>query len=442
MTCKLCLQQIKSMSHHSSLLSPKTLPRTSPFGKTFSSISNSSLIEREARLSAEEQLYLQELARFYAEVEQFEQRKKELQSSSGNIADRTRLLEKLATNLYEFEHVLVEREDNAKRRISEKEAAKNKENEEIANLEEEIKNIENQIPQEALQQEQESKEVEELKKLRYENEAKARLLDQKHQNLINKQKELDQELIKLKDIEYQEEGINKGAKDLLNQVLTDLLDEQQVQKLIKEKEALEDELLAATARVQNVEAKQKQFTKEQKIRLIEINNLQTELDAVKQNSLNLKELTNRLDQSNKQTSDFESQIQELDGQIARLKRKLEIQNSEIQHLEMQEKDIEKRKESCENNNKSLDEIENQLKKRKQKVEIQKSSFPTLNKEIDELKKKFEEKEKACTKLENETQAVLQEFDHIQKQIYKIASSTESEHQQGFEGLNDVLSSND
>ncbi|EAX88567.1 hypothetical protein TVAG_414840 [Trichomonas vaginalis G3] len=430
-----------SFSHHSSLLSPKTLPRSSPFGKSFSSVSDSNLIDREARLSADEQLYLQELARFYADVEQFERRKRELQQSSGNIADRTRILEKLATNLYEFEQVLIDREEKAKKRISDQAARKDKENKDIIDKETEIKSLEQQIPQESFHEEQESHEIEELQKIRYQNESKSKLLKQKQQNIINKQKELDQELIKLKEIEYQEEGINKGARDLLNTILTNLLDEEQYNKLLKEKEDLEDKLLEANARIQNADAKQKQFTREQKVRLMELNSLQTELDNVNQSSQSLKELTSRLDQSFQQNTDFESQIQDLDGQIARLKRKLEIQNAEIQRMEAQEKDLEKRRAACESNNKSLDEIENQLKKRKQQVEIQKSCFPTLNKELDDLKKKYEEKEKSCTKLEKTTQDILHQFDQIQKQIYSYASSTQSEHQQAFEGLSDVLSSN-
>ena len=72
--------------------------------------------------------------------------------------------------------------------------------------------------------------MEELKKISAENETKSIEISKKQANLQVKQRQIDQEAERLRDMEDQENDLNKGAKELLDVLKTKQIDKEEKKK--------------------------------------------------------------------------------------------------------------------------------------------------------------------------------------------------------------------
>lgn len=411
----------------------------SPVSPVKSPIFDKSLITHDNNLSKREEEFLIELKEFYEGVAHYEELMGQMEKNKQRLAGKSLNLLQLASNLSAYQQILEERANEAQQILSEPLDDLSHEQQLIDQLEKEVKEYKQKLPKTSSGDKEAdiSSKLEQAQRIAAENTVKENELKKKQVLLDARQKELEAELESLDKLEQEEDEKMGESKETAQRLLeeTPAIDIEAVEKQRAKRDELvkrREDLKQKKAQMEQDTAKSESAKKQQEE---DLTALQKELQELTESKKKVEDAHITLDGIASQKAQLDIDNGELDDEIARLKRKLEVQNNELARMQTKQNDINRRKNEIDEKARALEEKKKDIEKRREILAKNEEECDTIKAQLAELKKSNIQKDLEVSKLEKQVKDMLEKVIKAQDEIDAKAA----EHQElgNSERLNEL-----
>ena len=381
------------------------------------------LLDQDNDLSIREEDFLIELRDFYEGCDRYEELRAQVERNCHRLAGCPRNLEQLAANIAEYRDALERRAKNAQKSAAEPIEDLTADKQRVEQLENEVRELRRRLPrvpsrEDMMRSGSIKDKLREANSVESANAAKEKELARRKGALEERQKKLEDELAEFERAEQEEDENMRKAKANAKEILDNTPDvdvekiekaRRRKEKLLKKKEDLakKKEILAKKAQDSEQSAKKQEE---------DLADLQKQLEELKKLKERVEEANARLKELEEEKKQLDIDASSLDDEIAKIKRKLEVQGNELRRLENLQKDLDERKQKTEGDIKELEDKKKDLERRREQLKKDEAECEEERQKLEKLKEQVAAKDDEVSKLEKEVKEMLAKVTKAQEEI--------------------------